>query len=408
MKTVVLPRPYPAQLEVIKTCFDKDSVYIIVNGSRQTGKTLLATLTSLKWALDTNNQCIMIVSPTDSQVKKIYKQMVQMIEPILSIVRTYKIQSGDCEITFKNGSVILFRSALSENTLRGYSVTHLILDECAFIKEETWNTILAPTLTVRGKKCLFCSTPKGNNFFARLYNKGLSGDDIEYRSFKLTYVTNPYANIKFINEQKLVLPDEIFRQEYLGEFIDSAGCFKNINEIAVLRPNQPLHGEQYYIGVDIAFKKDYTVAVCLNSKKEMVDMIRFNNTDIGFMITELKRFFKKWNPKKLHIESNNQGLPVIQQLQREGVSNITPFATTGTSKPDIINKLIASVGKKEIKLLNDEVLKGEFNAFVAELSNTGTVKFAAAFGHDDIVMATAIALECANTNTFTKTFVVSR
>ena len=408
MKVIQLPKPYEAQLEVIKTCFDKETVFIIVNGSRQTGKTLLSTLTALKWALDTNNQCVMVVSPTDSQVKKIYKQMIQMIEPILSIVKTYKIQSGDCEIVFNNGSSILFRSALSENTLRGYSNTHLILDECAFIKEETWNTILAPTLTVRGKKCLFCSTPKGNNFFARLYNKGLSGDDKDYKSFKLTYFNNPYANIKFIQEQQLVLPDEIFRQEYMGEFIDSAGCFKNIQDVAVMKPSSPLHGEQYYIGVDIAFKKDYTVAICLNSKKEMVDMIRFNNTDIGYLTTELKRFFKKWNPKKINIESNNQGLPVIQQLQREGVMNISPFATTGTSKPDIINKLIACVGKKEIKLLNDEVLKGEFSAFTAELTPTGSVKFAAAFGHDDIVMATAIALECANTNSFTKSFVVSR
>jgi len=255
---------------------------------------------------------------------------------------------------------------------------------------------------------LFCSTPKGNNFFARLYNKGLSGDDKDYKSFKLTYFNNPYANIKFINEQQLVLPDEIFRQEYLGEFIDSAGCFKNIKDVAILKPSQPISGEQYYIGVDIAFKKDYTVAICLNSKKEMVDMLRFNNTDIGYLTTELKKFFKKWNPKKINIESNNQGLPVIQQLQREGVMNINPFATTGTSKPDIINKLIACVGKKEIKLLNDEVLKGEFSAFTAELTPTGSVKFAAAFGHDDIVMATAIALECANTNTFTKSFVVSR
>ena len=167
MKVIQLPKPYEAQLEVIKTCFDNETYFIIVNGSRQVGKTLLSTLTALKWALDTQNQSVMIVSPTDAQSKKIYKQMIQMIEPILSIVKTYKIQSGDCEIVFNNGSSILFRSALSENTLRGYSNTHLILDECAFIKEETWNTILAPTLTVRGKKCLFCSTPKGNNFFAR-------------------------------------------------------------------------------------------------------------------------------------------------------------------------------------------------------------------------------------------------
>lgn len=404
---VVLPSPYEAQLEVLRSCFDNVTEYIVLNGSRQVGKTLISTFAALKWALETKEGHIMIVSPTDGQVKKVYKQMLQMVTPLLFYIKNFKAASGDSEIVFKNGSQILFRSAAAENTLRGYSNTHLILDECAFIKEETWNTILAPSLSVRGKKTLFCSTPKGNNFFSRLYHKGLT-DGLKYKSFKLTYHNNPYCNIHFINEQKATLPDEIFRQEYLGEFIDAAGCFSNTNDIAILK-RQPFDPkEQYYIGVDIAFKKDYTVAVCLNSKKEMVDYIRFNQTDIGSIMTNLKAFFAKWKPKKLMIESNNQGLPIIQQLQREGVNNIEPFATTAQSKPLIINRLVAAFGKKEIKVISDEIVKGEFNAFTATLSKTGTVKFEAAFGHDDIVMATAIALECALTNAYTKSFVVAK
>ena len=168
---IVLPKPYKAQLDVFKACFDKETTYITLNGSRQVGKTVICTIAALKWALEQNDQCVMVVSPTDSQVKKLYKQIIQMTSPIISLIKSYKIQSGDSEIIFRNGSTILFRSALSDNTLRGYSNTHLVLDETAFIKEETWNTILAPTLTVRGKKVLFASTPKGNNFFARLYDR---------------------------------------------------------------------------------------------------------------------------------------------------------------------------------------------------------------------------------------------
>lgn len=402
---IILPKPYKAQLEVLKACFDKETTYITLNGSRQVGKTVLCTIASLKWALETPGQCVMVVSPTDSQVKKVYKQILLMLEPMMFFIKSYKIQSGDSEIIFRNGSIILFRSALSDNTLRGYSNTHLILDECAFIKEETWNTILAPTLTVRGKKVLFCSTPKGNNFFARLYHKGLDMLT-EYKSFKLTYHNNPFANLKFIKEQEEILPDEVFRQEYLGEFIDSAGCFRNINDICVLKPTQPQPNEQYYIGVDIAFKGDYTVAICLNSKNEMVDYIRFNNTEIVSLTTKLKDFFNKWKAKKILIESNNQGLPVIQTLRSQGVQNINEFATTGVSKPLMINQLIASVGKKEIKLINEEIIKSEFNAFVATLTKTGNVKYEASYGHDDIVMAVAITLECASKAKFTKSFVI--
>ena len=403
---ITLPSPYSAQLPVLRACFDKESTYITLNGSRQVGKTVICTIAALKWSLETPGQCVMVVSPTDSQVKKVYKQIMLMLEPMMFFVKSCKIQSGDSEVIFRNGSTILFRSALSDNTLRGYSNTHLILDECAFIKEETWNTVLAPTLTVRGKKVLFCSTPKGNNFFARLYDRGMQQNDKSYKSFKLTYHNNPYANIKFILEQQVILPDEVFRQEYLGEFIDAAGCFRNIQHICILKKVLYQSSEQYYIGVDIAFKGDYTVAVCLNSKNEMVDYIRFNNTEIVQLTTKLKEFFNKWKAKKILIESNNQGLPVIQTLRSQGVQNLNEFATTGTSKPLMINQLIAAVGKSEIKLLNEELIKSEFNAFTATISKTGHIKYAAAYGHDDIVMSTAIALECASKAKFNKSFVI--
>lgn len=403
---IVAPKPYKAQLPILKSCFDKETTYITLNGSRQVGKTVICTLAALKWSLDEPGQCIMVVSPTDSQVKKVYKQILLMIEPILFFVKSYKIQSGDSEIIFRNGTQLLFRSALSDNTLRGYSNTHLILDECAFIKEETWNTILAPTLTVRGKKVLFCSTPKGNNFFSRLYHRGLTNEEKEYKSYKLTYDNNPYANLKFIQEQKLILPEEIFRQEYLGEFIDAAGCFRNISEISVLSKSNYSSNERYYIGVDIALKNDYTVGICFNSKMEQVDMIRFNNTDIVYLCNNMRDFFTKWKPVKILIEANNQGLPIIQTLRSQGVQNINDFNTTGTSKPLIVNQLIAAVAKKEIKLLDDKDIKKEFGAFVAILSKTGHVKYEASYGHDDIVMATAIAYECAIKQKFSKSFVM--
>ena len=402
---VILPKPYKAQLKVLRPCFDKSTFYICLNGSRQVGKTFICTLVALKWALEANNQNIMIVSPTDSQVKKIYKQMMLMLTPLISFVKNYKGSSGDIEIVFKNGSTILFKSAASEESLRGYVNTHLILDECAFIKEETWHTYLAPTLSAKGKKVLFSSTPKGNNFFARLYSNGIEGVP-NYKSFKLTYHNNPYANLAFIEEQRLTIPEEIFRQEYLGEFIDAAGCFRNINDIATLLKANYLSTMQYYVGVDIALKGDYTVAVCFNNKMEMVDYIRFNNTDINILLNNLKTFFTKWKPKKINIESNSQGLPIIQSLRNLGIQNISEFHTNATSKPLIINQLIAAAGKNEIKLLNDNIIKSEFNAFTATLTKSGTIKYAASFGHDDIVMATAIAFECAVKNKFRTGFVM--
>lgn len=407
MININLPKLYDKQLEIAKSCLNfKDDKYIVVNGGRQVGKTFLLIIIGLYWALKEEGSHIMIVSPTDSQVKKIFKQFILLIEPILKTqVKSSKIQSGDSEIQFKNKSVILFRSALSENSLRGYSNTHLLLDECAFIKEDTWNTILAPTLAVRGKKVLFCSTPKGNNFFKRLYYYGIEGKP-GYKSFKVTYQENPFANKEFIFEQKTSIPEELFQQEYLGEFIDSTGVFKNIDNYCILHRKEGFEsGNEYFQGWDIAFKNDFTVGITFDKDGNMVDMVRFNNVEAPEVKRRIKEYSDKWKPRRVFIENNNQGLPIIQDLYGK-VPNLQEFSTTSSSKPLIINQLIAAIAKGEVKLLRDEILQSEFKAFCAELSDTGKVKFAASHGHDDIVMATAIAWECRSKFQYKNTFTI--
>jgi len=402
---ISFPECYPAQLKVLKSALMSNDKYIVVNGGRQIGKTFLLTIIAVYWALQDPNQHVMVVSPTDSQVKKIYKQILSMLDTAYKhVVKSSKIQSGDSEIVFKNKSVILFRSAASEDSLRGYSNTHLLLDECAFIKEETWNTILAPTLSVRGKKAVFCSTPKGKNFFAKLYSMGQQKVK-NYRSFKIIYTQNPYANIEFISQQQQILPTDIFAQEYLGEFIDSTGIFKYIDEVSSLsKQNTPVYGKQYVIGVDIAFKKDYTVAICFDLDGNMVDYIRFNQVDTAQMETNLKSFFNKWSPRKIVIEENNQGIPVIDNLRRLGVSNIENFQTNPKTKNELINKFMAAFNNRELNIINEEIIKDEFKAFSYSITSSGNVTFAAAYGHDDIVMSSAFAYHAIINTRWSKPF----
>lgn len=393
-----LPELYPAQLAVAKACISNKYKYIIVNGSRQTGKSSLLSIMSLYWALGEAKQTLMVVSPTDAMVRKLQKDILNIIGDNKKILVTkHKAQSGDAETVFINGSVILFRSAASEDSLRGYSLTHLLLDECAFIKETTWTTILAPTLIVRGKKVLFCSTPKGANFFKKLYHRGLAKES-GYKSFFLNWKNNPYADTAFIQEQERILPSEIYRQEYEGEFIDSAGVFKYVSELAVL--NRSTTKQECVIGVDIAFKKDYTVAVALSSQGHMLDYLRLNNTETTELVNQLYAFYLKWEPRKTIIEENNQGLPIYHLLRQKGIYNFDTFNTNSKTKSELINPLMVAFSNKEIKLLNDPIVIEEFNAFTYSLSKQGNVQFAAAYGHDDIVMATAFAWYAKGASTY--------
>lgn len=391
--------PYKAQKQIVRACINPNIKYVVYNAARQSGKTLLLSNMAVYYALETMDQHVMVVSPTDSQVKKIYKQILNSIIH-LPFIKSYKIQAGDSEILFKNGSVIVFRSAASTNTLRGYSNTHVLLDEAAFINEEVWNTILAPTLLVRGKKAIFCSTPKGTNFFYKLYMEGKRNE--KYASFKTTYKDNPFADKEFIEGQRKTLPTDIFRQEYEGEFIDSAGLFQNIEKFATLKELAfPQMGDTYFAGIDIGFKKDSTVIVIFNQRGEMVKLVKFNQTNNTAIIENIKKALTEFNVLKAYVEANNQGLPIIEQLITAGLWMIEAFNTTATSKPQIINNLIYATNSSEVLFLNNEELISEFKAFGYSISKTGHVKFEANYGHDDIVMATAIAYWCMKQNLYT-------
>ena len=402
---LILPQLYPAQLEVARTCLDQTTKYIVVNGSRQVGKTSMLATIAIYMAMDSKRKKqIMVVSSTDSQVKEIQQRILEILEPAIKYcVKSYKVQSGDAQIIFYNGNKMLFRSSKSENSLRGFTNSDILIDEFAYCSEEVWSTILAPSMSVAGKygKAIFCSTPFGPNHFQRFYNMGLKGEN-GYKSFKITYKQNPYADLEHIENQRLMLPIEIFESEYLGIFSDSATVFKNIDLLATIpMQSEPVYGDSYFGGIDFAFKKDYTVFTLFNQLGQMVFYDRFNNIDTKSLVERIKDVIVKWNPLSVYAENNNQGLPLIDNLRDAGCYQIEDFNTNTKTKPQIINNLIFAFNKKEINIINDDIIKDEFKNFGYEISKSGNISFRANVGHDDLVMATALGWACHKNNLYT-------
>ena len=104
-----------------------------------------------------------------------------------------------------------------------------------------------------------------------------------------------------------MLPEIIFRQEYMAEFVDSEGAvFRRIMEAAVLEPLEaPLPNRQYIAGVDVAAAVDYTVVTILDvASKDMVYMDRFNRVDYPVLIDSLAAVWQRWDLYGMTIEAN--------------------------------------------------------------------------------------------------------
>lgn len=346
----------------------------------------------IKWSLE--NKCkIWVVSPTYSQSRKFYKDIfIPMAKT--GLVKNHTEGMGAVLIEFFNGSIIEFKSAASRDSLRGATIDYLVIDEGAFISEDIINEVLLPMLLTKDKmKVLVVTTPKGKNWVYKWFIKNEPG----YHSIKFTSADNPMANKELIDEMRLMMPSALFEQEYLAEFIDSASIFSNVDDICSLDP-QPYNGSlKYFVGVDIGMKADNTVISVFNNKKEMVDIIILSNKETYEIKQAIMDINIKYKPIKIYIEQNNQGLPIISDLLNVNkLYNIIAFVTTNQSKGEIINELTYSMNMGEVKLLNSEILRSEMKAFISTKTPNGATQYFASYGHDDTVMATAIAYRCLN------------
>lgn len=400
MKEIQLYTPYNKQVEVHKGLDDESCLFTCVCAGRQTGKTMLSMNQALKWALEYKNAVIMWVSPTHSQINKVYKEVIKAIGDTPA-VKTHKASQGETEIEFTTGSVIKFKSAAAEDNLRGETVHFMIIDEAAFVKQTTFNEILLPMLNVAGKKCLIVSTPKGrSNWFHKQYIKG-KAKRANHQSFHFSCYDNPFANETIIDTAKEDLPEALFKQEYLGEFIDGGSVFQNINQVCTLKPHLvPKEGGIYYAGIDLALKNDYTVLTIVDAEGNLIYMDRFSGVSSPELKERIAKKLKLWKPQNTLIELNNLGQAIYDDLVHlYAVKNLQGWTTTNKTKNEIIARLVNAFSSQEIKCINDEDLKSELETFQMNITPSGNVRYEAASGfHDDTVMSLAIARKAQETS----------
>jgi PBSX family phage terminase large subunit len=375
---------------------DDNIKYIIANCGRQVGKSFLGMNILLKWILEDNNSIGMWVAPIFAQSKKVFQELA------LSLANsglTKSVNKSDLTITFINGSIIYFRSAEREDNLRGNTLTYLVIDEAAYIKNNVWSEVLRATILVKGKKVLFLSTPKGRNWFYEMAMRGDSEDYPQYKTIKASSFDSPYISEEELVDAKNSLPDGIYRQEILAEFLDDGGeVFSSLEISSVLTAYPPLvSNEKYYAGLDVGRANDYTVLTILNSKGDVVYIYRERQNSWNVIVSEVVKILRTYNTRCV-IEINGVGDPVYEQIKKQ-YPNVEPFVTTNDSKQNIIEELIMTMNENKIKLpskdLNPDLYK-ELSVFTYEYSpKTRRVKYGAPNGfHDDMVMSLAMANDC--------------
>jgi len=384
--------PHIDQRVKIDLIEDPEVKYVVLTTGRQWGKTLLAQNLLLKWALEHPGSVLMWVSPVYAQARKVFSSIHEAVINSGLIKDNHKT---NLMMTLVNGSVIHFKSGERPDSLRGFTNDYLIIDEAAYLRDEVWNMVLKPTILVRGKKVLFISTPKGKNYLYSLSIKGQEYNEKSYLYLKGSSYDTPFISADELDEARRSLPEDIYRQEILGEFIDSGGeVFVDIDRYCVLHNYQlPRQGTKYYAGVDFGRQDDYSVLSIFDDAGELVYYYRDRHKSWSEIIDHIQKKLIEYDAL-CQVEVNSIGDVLYEQLKSK-YRKVEPFLTTNASKQNIIEDFIYGTNEGLIKLptekLNPE-LHLELKTFTYDYSlKTRRISYGAIQGaHDDIVMSLCI------------------
>ena len=378
---------------------------VVCKSRRQCGKSIMIENLLLYYALNYAGGVSAVVSPTLAQARKVFKDINNAVQ--LSGVIKRKNETL-LEMTFINGSQILFKSAEQGDALRGYTIRKgiLCIDEAAYISDDILECVL-PWVQVHRCPVLMVSSPKFKaGFFWRYYSMGL---DDENKDVSLVdwcdFDTSALLTQEQFEMYRRIMPKAQFKSEYEGVFLDEEGLvFAGFRDC--VRPIKMLSGDvvdKLYVGIDwcSGTNNDYTVISAIDSNGKQRRLLYWNDKSTNQQIDAVLNFVKE---HRNHIalivaETNSIGKPytdlLTDRMKEAGLSSIRleGFNTSNTSKNDIITNLQVAFENQTIEVMDDNHQTAELGIFEMQYNvKTRTITFSAPQGmHDDTVMSLAFA-----------------
>ena len=324
---------FPELHEAQQTVKDDPARWKILCAGRRFGKSRLGVQLCLEQALDGGR--VWWVAPTFAIARVGWRDVVAAASEFPKEAGV-NIKIGDMEVTFPSGGSISVKSADNPQRLRGEGLNYLVMDEAAFVREETWTEVLRPTLTENKGSALFISTPIGmDNWFYHLWEKAETAED--WARFQFPTVANPIIDPAEVESAREDLGELVFAQEYLAEFISEGAQIFRSSWFNYYKPGVGTlwaDGKKYkeselqrFATVDLAVSTkesaDYTVISCFgyhadDDKLFMLDMFR-DRVEAPDIVPQIERMVGIHNLEWVGIERAGYQLAIVQFARRQGI-----------------------------------------------------------------------------------------
>jgi predicted phage terminase large subunit-like protein len=293
--------------------------YRVISAGRRFGKTLLA----VEWlalmpggAID--GAPVGFFAPTYKLLLDVWSDMERTLKPVIR-----KANKTEMRLELITGGKVDFWTLEDPDAGRGRKYQRLVVDEAAHARnlQVAWERAIAPTLTDFGGAAWFISTPNGMNYFHTLYRRGDDPDYPDWSAHHMPTSVNPHINPAEIARARADLPELVFAQEYLAEFITfGAGLVKpDMLLDGIAPPDLPV-----VLGVDLAISEkqgaDWTaiVAMSRDPRTGIVYVREAERHRVGFaeVLDRIKAAAARWSPVMIAIEQTQYQAAVVQELTR--------------------------------------------------------------------------------------------
>jgi predicted phage terminase large subunit-like protein len=257
-------------------------------------------------------------APTYKLLLDVWSDMERTLKPI-----TRKANKTEMRIELVTGGKIDFWTLEDQDAGRGRKYARIVIDEAAHARylKEAWERAISPTLTDYQGEAWFISTPNGINFFHELYQRGLDPDQPDWQSWHMPTTVNPFISGEEVSRYREELPELVFRQEYLAEFVTfGAGLVKP--DMIIETP--PPRGLPVVLGVDLAISEkqgaDFTAIVAMSTDPVTgnVYVLEAERHRCAFhdVLARIKASAARHEPRLILIEQTQYQAAVVQELMR--------------------------------------------------------------------------------------------
>ncbi len=348
-KTFLKVDLFPYQVDYVD-CRDR---FIVCRWNRQAGKTLSTAIKTIHFAwfadylhelikteAERTNQAIaniVIVAPTQNQANIMFGRIRDLIHTS-DILEQYIVRekSDEIHIKFASGrgvTKVFTRAAGDKGTsLRGYSPSIIIADECAFLKEEVLSAFL-PSGVATHARIWLTSTPFSpvGFFYDACMDSRPRKPDGKWREFHVKAQQNPLIqkDPEYFEQLKSKMTRDRQMMELEAEFLDVGDSFIPRQLIIDAMSDNSHSGIQpviikYYMGVDVSRAgKDETAFIIIgvdsNDNCYLVTTYTESLSNIVDLKDKIAQYIKMYNIQTCYIDETGVGAGLVDLCMKENL-----------------------------------------------------------------------------------------